>query len=508
MWLAVLLSALSGAMLTVGFPALNWYPVAWFALVPLFFAIKGRTNREAFALGYLCGMVHFATALYWILFVVDHYGGLALPVAVFVLLLLCAYLAIYPAFFALIAQKLERYPYVWMFVLPGVWVSLEWVRGHVLTGFPWADLGYTQTPFIRLVQIADITGVYGVSWLVVFGNTAVMAVFGRPRLRPVLGITLLGILMIGATLYGSERIKAVDRIAGKASSLTVGVVQGNIDQSKKWDPAFQQATLKRYKELSLEASRHDPRPQLLVWPETAAPFFYGIEDRLTDELNRMIEEVGVPLLFGSPAVTASAGQPRLQNRAYLVNASAKLLGAYAKQHLVPFGEYVPLKKYLFFVHRLVQAAGDFVPGHDPSPLTLGSQKLGVLICYEGIFPELARETIRRGATCLVNITNDAWYGRTSAPYQHLEMERWLSIEFRMPLVRAANTGVSAIFDATGRPCGYISLDQPGELVCTIHPHHNLTFYAKWGDLFTLLCALTVLAGLLYSSQRLRSLFSR
>jgi apolipoprotein N-acyltransferase len=185
-----------------------------------------------------------------------------------------------------------------------------------------------------------------------------------------------------------------------------------------------------------------------------------------------------------------------------------LLGAYAKQHLVPFGEYVPLKSLLFFVHRLVQAAGDFVPGHDPSPLTLGNHRLGVLICYEGIFPELARRAVRLGATCLINITNDAWYGKTSAPYQHLEIERIRSIEFRTPLVRAANTGVSAIFDATGKPCGSVALDEQGFLVCTVHPFRSLTFYAKWGDLFAWACVLTVAVGLLYSLQLIRSLFSR
>lgn len=197
-------------------------------------------------------------------------------------------------------------------------------------------------------------------------------------------------------------------------------------------------------------------------------------------------------------MTLVEGEPRLQNRAYLVNEAAILEGVYAKQHLVPFGEYVPLQKLLFFVSRLVQAAGDFVPGDDPSPLILARQPFGVLICYEDIFPELARAAVERGATALINITNDAWYGTSSAPYQHLDMARWRAVEFRVPLIRAANTGISSIFDATGRACGAISLNQEGFLVCSVHPFRTLTFYAKWGDLFAWLCGLVTAGGLLYA----------
>ena len=187
-------------------------------------------------------------------------------------------------------------------------------------------------------------------------------------------------------LYGSWRAATIEDLQSAATPWTVGVVQGNIDQSQKWDPAFQQETLKRYRELSREAARNNPAPELLVWPETAAPFFYRVEEKLTAQLNEMVRETGVPLLFGSPGITLVDDQPRFQNRAYLVNGAAVLDGVYAKQHLVPFGEYVPLQKLLFFVHRLVQAAGDFVPGDDSSPLILGRQPFGVLICYEDIFP--------------------------------------------------------------------------------------------------------------------------
>jgi len=294
----------------------------------------------------------------------------------------------------------------------------------------------------------------------------------------------------------------------QAPPWTVAVIQGNIDQSKKWDPAFQQETLKRYQDLSDAAAAQKPRQDLLVWPETAAPFFYGVDERLSQQLDDIVRKIGEALLFGSPGVTMQNGEAQLQNRAYLLSPEAVPLGFYAKEHLVPFGEYVPLQSILFFVHHLVQAAGDFVPGHNPSPLTLGNQRFGVLICYEGIFPELARRTVLRGASSLVNITNDAWYGKTSAPYQHLEIESWRSIECRTPLIRAANTGISAIIDATGKFYGSIPLDEQGYLVATVHPFHKLTIYVKWGDFFAMICILTTVAGLLYSLQIIRRPTSR
>jgi apolipoprotein N-acyltransferase len=505
MWAAIFLSALSGVLLTAGFPALELYYVSWFALIPLLVALqKADGSKQAIRLGYICGLVHFLTALYWIRYVVYHYGGLPLPVALFVLLLLSAYLAIYPACFAYFAHRWQDRPVLWVLGLPCLWVTLEWIRAHAVTGFPWANLGYTQTPLISLVQVADITGVYGLSWLVVLGNTALMAVLNISRfgMRTALSSAAIFAACFAAAIsYGAWRIGDIERFEKNAKDLTVGVVQGNIDQSQKWDPAFKKETLKRYRDLSLKAAAHDPRPDLLVWPETSVPFFYGIDEKLTPELNEILKEIGRPLLFGSPGIKVIDGQARLQNRAYITDGNAKLLGAYAKQHLVPFGEYVPLQKILFFVNRLVQAAGDFVPGNDPAPLVLDGIRLGVLICYEDVFPRLARMTVQRDAVALVNITNDAWYGDTSAPYQHVEMARWRAIEFRVPMVRAANTGISGLFDATGRARGIIPLNQEGYLVSTLRPFPIMTFYARWGDLFAWGCVLIAVSGALHSLKR-------
>jgi apolipoprotein N-acyltransferase len=502
-WTACVLSALSGVLLTVGFPALQFHHATWVALIPLFFALRGKGAKDALFLGYVCGLFHNFTVLFWIRYVIHHYGGLPFPVAISILLLLCAYLAVYPACFAFFAQWWKPRPLLWTFGLPCVWVVLEFVRAYAVTGFPWANLGYTQTPFSHLIQFADITGVYGVGWLVVLGNTVLMACIdrGRSLMRPVMSLTALAACILAALVYGTVRVKEVAQLQEKTVPFQVAVVQGNIDQSQKWNPAFQQETLRRYRELSLKAASGDPVPELLVWPETAVPFFYGTDEKLTTQLTGIFQEIGKPLLFGSPAVTRVNGEMRFQNRAYLVDGNALTLGKYAKQHLVPFGEYVPLQKLLFFVNRLVEFAGDFVPGAESSPIPLHGQSLGVLICYEGIFPELAREAVSRGATAFVNITNDAWYGPTSAPYQHMEIARWRAIEFRRPLIRAANTGISTLVDAAGNLCGTIALNQQGYLACGVRPVKVKTFYAEWGNLFVWLCVLATGLGVLICLRR-------
>jgi apolipoprotein N-acyltransferase len=447
-------------------------------------------------------MVHFLSMLYWIRHVIFYYGGLPAPLAIGVLVLLCGYLALYPAVFAWVSRRWEGRPALWVLGLPLVWVTLEWVRAHALSGFPWGNLGYSQTRFSTLAQVADITGVYGVSWLLVLSSTVLTSILARRASR--VGIAVFTLCLAGAIGYGAWRLDQVRRIQEGFPVWWAAVVQGNVDQSLKWDPAFQQETLSRYRRLSLEAAGHDPPPDLVIWPETAAPFFYGREPNLSRQLDEMIMEIGRATIFGSPAIIREDGEARLQNRAYLVEGQGTVLGSYAKRHLVPFGEYVPLQKLLFFVERLVEAAGDFVPGKESTPLEWGDRDLGVLICYEGIFPALARQTVGEGASVLVIITNDAWYGPTSAPYQHLEMARWRAIEFRRPVLRAANTGVSAIFDSTGRECGRIPLNESGQLVCAVRSGLIDTFYGRWGDAFAWLCVAGALMGAVWSEVLHRS----
>jgi apolipoprotein N-acyltransferase len=502
--IAILLSILSGLLLTAGFPKPAMFYLAWVALLPLLYAVEGKTGKQALALGFICGMVHSWTCLLWIHHAVYHYGGFSPLISFLVLLILCCTMAVYPAVFALLAQRWVSAPLLFVFGLPFVWVALEWARAFAISGFPWANMGYTQTPLNVLIQFADITGVYGVSWLVVLVNTVIYG-FIRNLSRKS-GVAVLAVCIVAALVYGSWRTAQIGAMQDRNESMNVGVVQGNIAQNQKWDPAFEAETINRYALLSEQCAKKDPVPDILVWPESAMPFFYGIDDDPSSKVDEIVKKCGKPLLFGSIGVTMVEGRPRLLNRAYLLDENAGLRGGYAKQHLVPFGEYVPYSSLLFFIHHIAAAGSmDFVPGREPGPVFFRGLPMGVLICYEAIFPQISRETVRRGARILMNITNDAWYGDTGGPYQHLEISRWRAIEFRVPLVRAANTGISAIFDATGRECGRLALNTAGFLTCSVHPMLYLSFYAKYGDGFAWLCVIVSVCAIVFKMVQLRIL---
>jgi apolipoprotein N-acyltransferase len=501
---ALLLSILSGLLLTAGFPKPAIFYLSWVALLPLLYSVEGKTWKQAIGLGIICGLAHSWTCLYWIHHAVYYYGGFSTMLSFVIFLVLGCTMCVYPAVFALMAQRWRNAPLLYVFGLPFIWVALEWARAFAISGFPWANMGYTQTPLKMLIQFADITGVYGVSWLVVFGNTVIYGFIRNYSRRA--GIVFLAVFIVAALIYGFWRTGQIEAIQARSTSLNVGVIQGNISQSRKWDPAFAAETVKRYAVLTEECANKEPVPDIMVWPESAMPFYYGLEDELSPEVDRIVKNTGKPLLFGSIGVTMVDGKPRLLNRAYLLDENAELKGAYAKQHLVPFGEYVPYSNLLFFVHQGATAGSmDFVPGRHAGPIFFRGLPMGVLICYEAIFPQISRETVRRGARILMNITNDAWYGDTGGPYQHLEISRWRAIEFRVPFVRAANTGISAIFDATGRECGKLALNTEGFLTCTVHPVLYLSLYAKYGDVFVWFCVFVSLCAVVFEIVRLKIL---
>ena len=495
---ALLLAILSGLLLTAGFPKPGMFYVSWVALIPLLLALRAKSAGRAFLLGYVCGLVHFFTVLFWIRHAVYHYGGLPDSVAMLILLALCIILAPYPAVFALFAWKWQKSPLLWVFGLPFVWVAMELLRTYTpFSGFPWAGIGYSQTDLNLLIQAADITGVYGVSWLLVLSNTVISGFFLNYYRK--VGIPVLLCCIAAALVYGSVRLPRVRAMQDATAPFTVSIIQGNIEQSEKWDPAIVGETIKRYALYSSEALKAAPATDLLFWPESAMPFFYGLDEKPTSELNAVIENLGKPVLFGSDGVTRVDGKAGFLNRAYLVDGNAVLRGAYAKQHLVPFGEYVPFSRILFFVRHLVTGDVEFVPGTASRPLYLNDLPMGVLICYEVIFPGISRDTVHAGAEVFMNMTNDAWYGDTGGPYQHLQMSKWRAIEFRVPLVRSANSGVSAVFDATGRELGRLPLNTGGFLTRTVHPMRSASFYSHFGDVFAWFSVFAVLCGLLYGA---------
>jgi apolipoprotein N-acyltransferase len=289
-------------------------------------------------------------------------------------------------------------------------------------------------------------------------------------------------MVVLTMLYGFHRL----RIPERGQVLKVALAQGNIPQDIKWNPAFAEQTVAVYERLSRGAGVGGV--DLLVWPESAAPFYFQADARYTPRIMALASELKSAILFGSPATEEVRGTTRYLNSAFLLAPDGKVVGRSDKTHLVPFGEYVPLARLLPFVTKIVAGVGDFSPGPALVSLDTGKGRIGVLICFEAIFPELSRAYVREGSRLLVNITNDAWFGRSSAPYQHLSMTVFRAVENRVPLVRAANTGISAIIDSRGHIRRMTSLFTETLLTGEVKLGEGGTVYARFGDFFAKFCA--------------------
>lgn len=496
-------SLLSGVLLVCSFPKLGLVLTAWVSLLPLFYAVRGNDIKTGIIAGFITGMVAYTGIMYWIAYVVVHYGYLSWVAGVGATLLLAAYMSLYVGAFAggVVFFAGRGVPY--SMSAPPLWVCLEYVKSHILTGFPWENLGYSQFECPALIQIADITGVYGVSFLVVAFNALLFESFlfwrgtvgKKGVVRVVLGVVLLAMVWV----YGTWRIAQWSEEEGKHPVLEVSLVQGNVDQSVKWNPLYQAETMAAYISLSRQAA---PRSfGLIIWPETAVPSFFQDKDDIHRSVVSLAGDSQAWLLFGSPSYRFLDGKLTLYNSAFLLSPDGAVKGRYDKVHLVPYGEYVPLRRFFPFIGKLVQGVGDFGTGEDYIPLAMNGVRVGVLICYEGIFPEASRRYKELGADLLVNITNDAWFGRTSAPYQHLSMTVFRAVETRMYVARAANTGVTAFIDPVGRIVARTGLFEATAIKGTLRPLKIWTFYGEYGDIFAHLCFVAVVAAILYSRRK-------
>ena len=499
----VLLPALiSGLLLTAAFPeaGLSW--LAWVALVPLLFSLADLSSKEGFAAGFFTGWIHFLTLGYWLITTIMTYGGVPLLPALMFYLGLAACLAVYFGLFGLLLARLRAGPTVVMAAVPFIWVGLEFLRAHLFTGLPWGLLGYSQFERLDLIQIADIAGVYGISFVIVLTNAALTCLLLWLTKRPwrkmpvkkgtVIVMTAAVLFCLGATGgYGRWRLGKVANALATVPSLTIAVIQGNINQGQKWDRAFRLAVIKKH--LALARRTVDKDPDLIVMPETAMPFYFFYEQDLTDMVLAAARDSGTFILTGAPSFETIPGGILSYNSAFLINPAGNVLGRYDKTHLVPFGEYVPFGQYLPFIDKLVAGVGDFTPGTSGRVLSMNGCRLGVQICYEIIFPAICRKMVDNGAEIIVNITNDAWYGRTSAPYQHFSMTVLRAVENRRSLVRAANTGISGFIDPTGHIRDKTGLFVDSTPVYQVPIINGRTFYNRTGDVLAICCLLIVLS---------------
>jgi apolipoprotein N-acyltransferase len=475
-------AALAGFAMHLAFPWPGWDLLGWVALTPvLALGVTAGTPRRALLEGWVAGLAFFLPLLRWLTHTMTTFSTMTTPVAVLVLLALAGYLAL---FWGGVAGGLAwlggRLGPRALWLAPALWVAAEFLRGHFLSGFPWGLLGYVPSRRLLVIQIAAWTGVYGVSALLVLVNTALAWVALERRWRAAAGAGLLAAVAVGgALLVGRAHLAP-----GVAPTVPIAVVQGNIPQAVKWDAGFKAETLRIYGELTRAAA---PGSRLVVWPEAAVPAYVRFEPGALRWLTDLANGVGVPLLVGAPDAESDGRTVRYLNSAFLVDA-AGVRARYDKMHLVPFGEYVPLKRLLFFVEAIAAEIGDFTPGRQVTVLPLEGAPFGTVICYEVIFPDLFRRFVAEGASFMTNITNDAWFGDSGGPLQHLAMVPLRAVENRIAIVRAANTGVSAFVLPSGAIQGTLPLGARGTLRGEVPLRRGHTFYARFGDVFAYACA--------------------
>ncbi|MHB9154926.1 MAG: apolipoprotein N-acyltransferase [Endomicrobiales bacterium] len=482
----IFLSVLSGTLVFLSFPDPGLSFLAWAAFIPLLLALPGRSAKDAFFYGLLTGLAANCGVLYWIFPMIRFNTGSLLQACV-CLLLLAGYLALYFGAWALALRSAGRRTssvLLYSLFAAALWVALEYARTHFLTGFPWALLGYSQWRFIPLIQISEFTGVYGVSFLIIFVNVLAARIFTTQRYSALIPV-LPALALIVLWGYSAR----TEYAAPHGAKTTIAVIQGNIDQYKKWDEAYEQEIIDTYSSLVREASAL--RPALVVWPETAVPGFLPVDRRLYSWVSGLARETGAYQLAGTPF---NDGGRDSYNSVLLFGPQGGLAGWHKKTHLIPFGEYVPLRKILEPFFGILNALGDFNRGDEHNVLAAGSLKWGPSICSENFFGGIVRRFVRNGADILVNQTNDAWFFRTSAPAQHFIMNVFRAVENRRTVVVSGNTGISGIVAPSGEVGRQLPIFTRGYFTAEVAPCRTVTFYTRWGDVFALLCVTAAAAA--------------
>jgi apolipoprotein N-acyltransferase len=514
---AWLLAFGSGILQILIFPLPGLSFLAWIAVAPLLLAvIRARrpvnsmttiwtpaSPRQAFALGYLAGVVSAGGSCYWVFNVMYNYGGLSAPTAAALLLLFCLTLGLFLGIFAALLGSFanSRLRARAILLAPVLWVAVELLRGYAVD-FPWNPLGNVLVDNIPLSRIATVTGVYGLSFEIMLMNVAFAMAFLVPHRQR---IFLLAGTFLGSALLQAGVLFPPPHLAAEGTALLVQSDVPILDPGGWTTPYFQQ-TLAELSSLSVpqrgELMPGVPKPSLIVWPESPAPLFVN-DPQFRQTISAIASQTQATVVAGS------LGQPiaspgKLFNSAAVVAPDGTLAARYDKIHLVPFGEYVPFQRLLSFASKLTREVGDFIPGSERKPVIANGIPLGIFICYEAVFPNDVRQFAKNGAQLFVNISNDGWFGETSAPLQHFNMARMRAIENNRWLLRGTNTGITAAIDPFGRvvaqaaPHVRTSLDAPFGLIA------GTTFYTRHGDWFAYACAIISLGfigGLILSRGR-------
>jgi len=498
-WLA---AALLGALAVPGFAPLGWFPLPILSLAGLFWLAADVAPKRAFLLGGAYGLGLFLAGVSWIFVSISVYGGMPAPIAALATLLFCAFVALFPALALALGTRVSASG--WRrtaLALPAAWVLGEWVRGWIFTGFPWLALGYSQAPDSPLAGYAPVLGVYGVSLLAALSAGLLALMLPTPAL-PVTGkgdnpfpaggggregeclraCAIRAALVLAAVWLSAWALQHIDWTRPTAAPVSVALLQGNIPQDLKFRPEKLEATLRHYARAVLASDA-----RLIVLPETALPLFRSSVP--SDYLALLGDHARVrngDVVLGIPE---DEGPERYYNSVMSLGASPQSL--YRKTHLVPFGEFVPFG-FRWAVDMMSIPLGDFGRGDpDQPPLAAAGEKLAVNVCYEDAFGE-ERIAAARESTLLVNVSNDAWFGASLAPWQHLQIGAMRSLEAGRWQLRANNTGVTAILDERGRVRAMLEPFRVGTLRGEAQGRTGVTPYLRWGNLAFLGLAVTLL----------------
>ena len=497
-------SFVTAVLLGFSFPRLSISMFAWVGFIPFFLGISTEIKRKAFWYGYITGFIFFILTIYWLL-----------HVTLTGMILLCLYLSLYFAsfgyFFAGFRKIFIRFN-IWATIfLSSVWVMLEYLRSNIFSGFPWAILGYSQYLKINIIQLVDIFGASGLSFIIIFVNISFFEMIvwlGQKDYKRALRVfTYILIIFLAVYSYGSYSVKKYSLISKDA--LDVSLIQGNISQNEKWQSTLRAKIKDVYFDLSKLAMKDNS--DLIIWPETSYPdYLIDSDGNIEKEMNSIVKDMNQPLLFG--AVYQKQG--KYFNSAILFSKDRNEMSLYNKIHLVPFGEYIPLRRYCTFLERFIPIE-DFTPGKESTIFKVDNKdhntvSFGVLICFEDTMQELSRKLRLKGADFLVNITNDAWFKNTSSPFQHLQASVFRAVENRVPLVRAANTGVSCLIDNFGRIVNIVDVDGKstfvkGFVTGKIMTQDSLSLYTRFGAIFVLLCGIYVLIFGIFAIVKMKQL---
>ncbi|MBF0178044.1 MAG: apolipoprotein N-acyltransferase [Magnetococcales bacterium] len=497
-WVRPILAMLAGVLGVGGFAPVSepaWMVLALAILIRL---LEGVTWRQGLVAGFCFGLGHFSLGFSWLLTSLHDNGGIPWVPSYLVLFLLAAVMGIYPALFGAVLPLCVRRPLTAMLAAPALWTITEWLRTWVFTGFPWNLVGYVWSPWETILQVADLGGVFLLSWLTVLLGSALVVPLRRPLTWgvPLLALGLAGISLAAAHGYGVWRLDTLSRSmqSSGAPPLKAALIQGNIAQNMKWIPENLDQTMKTYFTLTRAVSSP---VDIVVWPETAVPFFLQLNPNYQERLGHLSAHMRAPILTGVPTANPEERHGertwRFFNSVIMITGKDAMDRRYDKHHLVPFGEFIPARWLVpKSIEKLTGGGDDFIPGPGPFPMPWEKGDLGILICYEIIFPEEVRQLAEAGARWLINVTNDGWFGEAAKP-QHLAMARMRTIETRLPLLRVANTGISAAIDARGRELARISPNQRDHVLATIPPAPaGTTFYRRIGSTWMAVFAVLLL----------------